>query len=387
MSAFLDSVTAFKLKARGWLISRTRKLLKTADSKLSVATSFLFCDNAIFGFRDYCRSVSWTRERQKEFDEYWLENYGSKIGSEWHRFYEGLTGSYSPNFFPTTLYSPNLARKINNMQLAAICDSKTMLPYFFNNAELGRKCIPDHYAYRIQGYFYDKDRNVVSCEELSRRVANVGPCVLKAAGEMQGKGVIMLDLKDGRDVKTGKSALELFKLTKGDFVLQERVTEHSALTYLSPNSLNTIRVTTYICEDVVCRSPILVRLGIGASPVDNFHAGGLAVGVRDDGTLLKTALQIDSRHLFTKQTINPNTGEPFEGYKLPFIDRVIDFVTKNHGRIPGIGMVSWDLILTEDGDPMVIEVNVSKQNIAFIQYVHGPIFGDNTPKMLKLIRK
>ena len=204
---------------------------------------------------------------------------------------------------------------------------------------------------------------------------------------MQGKGVIMLDLKDGRDVKTGKSALELFKLTKGDFVLQERVTEHSALTYLSPNSLNTIRVTTYICEDVVCRSPILVRLGIGASPVDNFHAGGLAVGVRDDGTLLKTALQIDSRHLFTKQTINPNTGEPFEGYKLPFIDRVIDFVTKNHGRIPGIGMVSWDLILTEDGDPMVIEVNVSKQNIAFIQYVHGPIFGDNTPKMLKLIRK
>lgn len=198
----------------------------------------------------------------------------------------------------------------------------------------------------------------------------------------------MLGLKDGRDVKSGETALECIKSASGDFVLQERVTEHSSLSHLSPNSLNTIRITTYICEGKVYHSPIAARFGVGDSPVDNFHAGGLGIGVRDDGTLLKTALKSSSGRRLIECTQNPNNGEPFEGYKIEHMDRVIDFVTKNHGRIPGMGMISWDVVISENGDPVVIEVNACQQNIAFAQYLHGrSLFGDNTPKMLKLIRR
>lgn len=387
MGKLLDKFTEFKLKARGSLISRTRNFLKFFDYILSIAARYLTNDRMIFERRQYFDSVKWTEERQKEFDRYWQKYYGAKIGSEWHRFYEGLTGVYCVDYFPSSIFLPELTLKLNNKVSAELCGAKTMLSFFLDIPELGN-CVPKHYAYKIQGYYYDGNRSVLTCEELAERVANVGACVFKSSDGSQGRGVCMLDIKDGRDVKTGRSILELFQSTKSDFVLQERITEHSALAHLSPNSLNTIRLTTYICEGKVYHAPIAIRFGVGDSVVDNFHAGGLGIGVRDDGTLLKTAWQIDSHHRGIAYTQNPNNGEPFEGYKIPYMDRVIDFATKNHGRIPGMGMVSWDFVISEDGRPIVIEINLSKQNPRFAQFLHGrPLFGDNTPKMLELVKK
>ena len=48
-------------------------------------------------------------------------------------------------------------------------------------------------------------------------------------------------------------------------------------------------------------------------------------------------------------------------------------------------MISWDLVVTEKGKPMIIELNVAEQSIKFPQFVQGvPLFGDNTVKMLSL---
>ncbi len=387
MGELLNKLTEFKLRARGSLISRARYFVKVIDYTLNIAARYLTCDKMIFERRTYCGSVKWTAERQKEFDRYWQKYYGAKINSEWHRFYEGLTGVYCVDYLPSSIFLPELSLKLNDRTLADVCGEKSMLSFFLSGPEL-ENSVPKHYAYKIQGYFYDGDRNVVPCEELAERVANVGVCVFKSSDGQQGRGVCLFDFKDGRDVKTGQSVLELFQSTKGDFVLQERVTEHSALSHLSPNSLNTIRITTYICQGKVYHAPIAIRFGVGDSFVDNFHAGGLGVGVQDDGTLLKTAWQIDSHHQGIAYTQNPNNGEPFEGYKIPYMDRVIDFTEKNHGRIPGMGMVSWDIVISEDGRPIVIEVNLGKQNPRFAQFLHcRPLFGDNTPKMLELVKK
>ena len=387
MGSFIDKIILLRFKAWSFGVRNAQKLLNRISSKVGLSADSLFYKRMLFERREYFRNVKWTKERQKEFDQYWTTTYGSKIGSEWHRFYEALSGVYCVDYLPASVYLPDLAHKLNDAQMADLCGAKVMLSFFLDSPEL-ENCIPKHYAYKIQGYYYDGNRSVLTCEELAERVANVGACVFKSSDGSQGRGVCMLDIKDGRDVKTGQSILELFQSTKGDFVLQERITEHSALSHLSPNSLNTIRITTYICQGKVYHAPIAIRFGVGDSFVDNLHAGGLGIGVQDDGTLLKTAWRIDSRHQGIAYTQNPNNGEPFEGYKIPYMDRVIDFTEKNHGRIPGMGMVSWDIVISEDGRPIVIEVNVSKQNPRFAQFLHcRPLFGDNTPKMLELVKK
>lgn len=387
MGNFADRLTLFSLKTRAGILRKLLALLRRIETKLAWSADSVFSAKMLFDKRRYYRHVKWSAERQREFDDYWLTNYGARIDSGFHRFFEDLTGRYYVDYFSDQVYIPSLARKLNDVQMANMCGSKTMLSFFLNNAELG-DCIPKHYAYRIRDFFYDGDRNVVTFDALVAGLANVGECVLKTSDGAQGSGVSILDLRDGRDARSGRSASEILKSAAGDFVIQERIKEHPALAHLSPKSINTIRITTYICEGKVYHSPIAIRFGVGDSPVDNFHAGGLGIGVKDDGTLLKTARGLKSHSQYVDYTSNPNNGEPFEGYKIPHMDRVIEFVTKNHGRIPGMGMVSWDVVITEDGKPMVIEVNLRCQNIVFAQHLHGrPFFGDNTPQMLKLVKK
>lgn len=387
MNKWIDSFVLLRMRFWNFFVRNTRDILNRIVVKLDFIYLKACLNRSIYNRRQYYRRVKWSNERQKGFDEYWLANYGAKISSKWHRFYEGLTGVYCVDYMSSHVFVSELKLKFNDDQYSKVCGAKTMLPFFLNNAELG-DCVPKHYAYKIRGYFYDGGRNVVTCEELAEYVSNVGACVFKSSEGKQGSSVCMLDLRNGFDAGTGQSVLELFRSTRGDFVLQERVSEHRALSHLSPNSLNTIRITTYVCEGKVYHAPIAIRFGVGESLVDNFHAGGLGVGVKDDGTLLKTAWSLDSNHRGIPHTINPNNGEPFEGYKIPYMDRVIEFVSKNHGRIPGMGMISWDVVLTEEGVPLVIEVNVCDQNIRFAQFLHcRPFFGNNTPKMLKLVKK
>jgi hypothetical protein len=51
-------------------------------------------------------------------------------------------------------------------------------------------------------------------------------------------------------------------------------------------------------------------------------------------------------------------------------------------------MISWDFIITSDGKPAIIEANYRGQSAWYPQITHGkPIFGNQTERILELIRK
>ncbi len=59
-----------------------------------------------------------------------------------------------------------------------------------------------------------------------------------------------------------------------------------------------------------------------------------------------------------------------------------------HANLPYLGILSWDLSLDTEGAVVLIEVNTTGQSAWFCQMVNGePLFGENTGKMLQLIRK
>ena len=59
-----------------------------------------------------------------------------------------------------------------------------------------------------------------------------------------------------------------------------------------------------------------------------------------------------------------------------------------HANLPYLGILSWDLSLDTEGAVVLMEVNTTGQSAWFCQMVNGEsLFGENTGKMLQLIRK
>lgn len=51
--------------------------------------------------------------------------------------------------------------------------------------------------------------------------------------------------------------------------------------------------------------------------------------------------------------------------------------------IPDIRMVSWDISVTEDGVPVLIEANMGHGELDFHQMCNGPLFGGDTEKIMR----
>ena len=375
------------IRIRNWILRKTRKYARLLDDRITLTLRRSRSDFILYARRLVLKRVKWSKEKERKFDEFWIKNYGRRISPDWHRYYEATTGVFDVSFMPSRIFSPELLPALNEMESARFCEAKTNLSLFFDDGRPVR-CVPRHYGYKIRDYYYDGERNIVTKEVLAERLANVGECVFKRANDMQGHGFCFYNFQNGKDVKTGQTALEILNSTQGGFVFQERIYQHSAYAHLSPKSLNTVRISTFVCEGKVYHSPIAIRFGVGDSVVDNFHAGGIGIGVSDEGVLNKTGWRSLVHDVFEPCTVNPNNGELLEGYRVPYMDRIIEFAEKNHGKLPGIGVISWDLVVTEEGNPIVIEVNVSNQNLKFPQYMNGaPFFGEKTDKMLHILKK
>ena len=105
-----------------------------------------------------------------------------------------------------------------------------------------------------------------------------------------------------------------------------------------------------------------------------------------DGTLKKEAFSEQGEHF----VFHPDTKVKFSGYNIGGgnLTRIKETVLKMHANLPYLGILSWDLSLDTEGAVVLIEVNTTGQSAWFCQMVNGEsLFGENTGKMLQLIRK
>lgn len=143
-------------------------------------------------------------------------------------------------------------------------------------------------------------------------------------------------------------------------MIQQRLTNNSALTPLNNDALSTVRLVTCLNET---GEPELIgaamRMAIGSNQtVDNLHAGGIAAAVDlDSGELGRASnLGADSRFGWTDH--HPETGARITGTKLPMWDEVREFALKCHRAFNDRLIVGWDIAITSDG-PVLVEGNGS----------------------------
>lgn len=181
---------------------------------------------------------------------------------------------------------------------------------------------------------------------------------LKEIAGYKGSGAFAIEKKDGKLFFNGDS-LEINEImdripSKQTYIVQEKVVQHSAINQIYPDALNTLRVVSIVFgEDIVILGSFL-RIGANGSVVDNWSHGGLAVGVNEDGTLMKWGIFKPEYGIKTDR--HPNTGLIFEGYRLPYWEEAIDLVKTCHRKFSFIGAIGWDVAFTERG-PIIIEGN------------------------------
>lgn len=202
--------------------------------------------------------------------------------------------------------------------------------------------------------------------------------IKKTIETSSGRDVLIYD-PDKMDIK------EEIKRFGESWVAQELIEQHPDLQRLNNTSLNTFRVITYICDGSIYVCPVALRMGRSGADRDNIHYGGISIGVNADGTLKQYAFA----ECGEKFTEHPDSKIRFERYRIEGAgDKIRNAAIQCHEKMPWLGILSWDLSIDADGRIVLIEVNTTGQSAWFCQMVNGePLFGENTGKMLELIRK
>lgn len=368
-----------------------RKLIRIVLSMPSYIDSkktLLFEIISILKKRHLYKNIHWTVEQQKEFDDYWKKVYGKKISNRWHKLYQSINGVFRVDYFPEILYSTKVEPKINSYLSCKILSDKNLLGTLFSNKIEGVR-VPYTYISCHDNLMFDKTGEQISFEDAVKILWDLGEAVIKpTVDSSSGSDVRVVDLKNGIDTITGESVEKLFGKYKTDFVVQERIIAHSSLKKLYPSAINTIRAISYRANGKMNMAPLSLRLGSGGSNVDNIHAGGMVVGLSLDGSCKKKAYALGNCDNKDTYETHPNTGVVFEGYKIPFVEKICHASKELHKLLTNVNMVSWDLTINDNNEIIIIEANCWGQSVWFPQIVNeSGFFGDDTKYILESIKK
>lgn len=328
--------------------------------------------------------VKLTQEQETEIRNFYKCHYGKKVPTHWHRLYQSYTGIYRKDYFPEILFSTKLEPLMNPYHEAEFLDDKNWLSSLFCGIE--GLHIPQTYGACIRGTCF-VNGEVVEKEKFFTELQSVGKCVIKKTVDTSsGRDVEMCDVHDGQDLISGKNLESITSAFGKDFVIQELIEQSAEIARLNSTSFNTFRVMSYICGGKIHVCPIALRLGRNNAAKDNIHYGGICVGVRRDGTLRENAYSEYGEAVFE----HPDTHIIFSNYVvLPDGTEILESMARKlHSRVLHLGILSWDLGIDSKGNVVLIEMNSSGQSAWFCQMVNGePLFGENTPKILSMIKK
>jgi hypothetical protein len=159
------------------------------------------------------------------------------------------------------------------------------------------------------------------------------------------------------------------------FIVQEVIKQNPEMDKISPHSVNSIRIITFLCGDgKVEFLAAMLRTSSSTYPIDNYSSGGIVVGINmETGKLKKEGFLKPSYG--TTVTKHPVTHTEFHDFQIPYWDELKIIATKAQKIFHQLKSIGWDFAITSDG-PLIIEGN-QQWGTAGIQAANGGLL---TPK-------
>jgi len=310
-----------------------------------------------------------TRSQFKAVQDYY---YPYKVSTFTHREMIRLNGKFRPDYMPSELYYAYIDPYLNDKSRCLGLENKCLFPRLFPGITQ-----PECIAFRMNGFWLDSENRRISHDELMSMVEGEDNLFVKQAEDsFGGIGVVHISRKDGSSL-----GAELEKAIEGmncDIIIQKAVRQHPELSRLCPSSVNTMRIVSLLMPEGVKIVGSLLRFASGDKSVDNYTSGGMMCAVNSDGYLNPTAYSKHGDH----PTVHPVTGVKFEDFRVPSYDRALELVKKAHPMLPYFRLVGWDVAIREDGEPVLIEANLSTIGLETIQLSVCPVFGDDTKRII-----
>ena len=139
-------------------------------------------------------------------------------------------------------------------------------------------------------------------------------------------------------------------ISQGPFVIEELIKQGKEMASLHPQSINTVRVSTFVLNDTVQIIAAVLRIGKGDSVVDNAGSGGMYASVDVEHGIVQT----DARtYTDIHYNIHPDTGTPIVGFRLPQWSDALSLIHRIALKRKGSTLIAWDIAYSECGWLMV----------------------------------
>jgi hypothetical protein len=312
---------------------------------------------------------------------YWRLHFGLEITPLWHLAFADGTGNDDVRFIPGQVWADDILPFFNENALRPAYLDKNL-----SDVLLQADRTPVTILKRMHRTYY------VGSAPLSRRDAAAHLAefegrrfIVKGSRTDNGVGIRLLEVAGGALRVGGQecSLEDIERLYGDDFLVQEMIVQHADMAGVHPASVNTIRVVTLRWREEIRVLMTIARFGVGGRINDNLGTGGIACGIGPDGRLAERAFDIHG-NVFAQ---HPTTGFSFASrLEVPGHARACAFARDLHRQIYHFDIVSWDIAIAPDGEPIFLEVNF-RGGCDSYQLVHGaPLFGDLTEEILHAVR-
>lgn len=305
------------------------------------------------------------KEYTRDVVPYW-KPYGVKPGRAWYSLLSYYSHEVDPRYIPDDIWFDRILPYYSNTSFRRFGEDKNYLAVWFPDARRPKTIVSC-----IAGVFYDGDYRIISREDAVTRCVAQQRFLVKPSVDSGGGRLIRFF--DGQECSASAVA-ETFEQIGGNFIAQEIVSQHESIRQLNPDSLNTLRILTFLFENEVHVLSVILRIGGSGSRVDNVGAGGFACAVDGEGRLDRFAINRKSERCETTPE-----GIRFDSVVIPNYCKAVETAKRLHEKLAHFKLVGWDIGIDANAEPVLIEYNTAPgQN----QYCCGPTFGELTDKVL-----
>lgn len=183
----------------------------------------------------------------------------------------------------------------------------------------------------------------------------------KLPTSLRGRGAEIISVASTENLE------ELLTNLKSDGrILEEIVIQHKSLQEFCPDSVNTVRVNTFL--DIHNAVHILTTTGkfgrIGKI-IDNVHMSGGCSVIIDPKTGIITSEGLSNLHEHMQK--HPDTKKTFKGFQYPCWEKMRATVIKMAKMIPQMRHIGWDITINDQNEVVLIEINGKNPAAGFQQ--------------------
>lgn len=302
-----------------------------------------------------------TLKARLAFDMRWFDVYNRT----------NVFGADLTTYVPDGYYYAIIDKCLTNGIDAYTMDDKNLYDLYFHDINQ-----PATIVRKVRGVYLDVDYNIISEDEAIEKCVNSKSVVIKpSVNAWAGKGIVFWHEEDG--IQSLRKAFS----EKGSVVVQDRIKQHEFMAQFTDSCVNTMRIVTLLWNNEIHITSSVLIMGGAAAKTNHLHGGGIVCGILPNGHLREIAFDGN----LNEYRQHPN-GIVFANVRIPNYDKCVALVKKLAPRMIGISkLLNWDITLDQNGEPLLIEVNLTFGGS--VQIAAGPAFGNMTVEILNYVTR